>query len=119
MTTAGKLDRIVTFQRAVVSYNAFNEQIETWELLVKVSGGKRDASSSEGFRAQEVGAQLTTRFMVRRVPALADLNPRDRVIFDGKIYNITGVREPADTRNAWLELDAVVRDDEPATVTSP
>lgn len=119
MTYAGKLDRIVTLQRATVSYDSFNEQVETWETLATVSAGKRDVSSSEAMRAQEIGAQLTTRFMVRRVPAITDLNPRDRLVFEGRAYNITGVREPVDTRNAWIEIDAVVRDDEPATVTSP
>jgi SPP1 family predicted phage head-tail adaptor len=117
MSSAGNLDRIVTFQRATVSIDVFHEPVETWETLVEVFGGKHDVSAAEAFRAQEVGAQLTTRFKVRYSPALVDLNARDRLLFDSKLYNITGVREIQ--RNAWLEVDSVARDDLPAVVTSP
>ena len=119
MTYAGKLDRVLTFQRATVNYNAYNEQIETWNLLVTVFAGKRDVSAGESLRAQEVGAQLTTRFVARHSDVLTTLTARDRLMFEGKLYNITGVREVQDTRNAWIEIDAVARNDAPAVVTSP
>lgn len=109
MSTAGTLDRRITLQRATVSYDAFNEPVATWGTLAVVSGGKRDASAAESYRAQEVGAQITTRFVVRYSPALVDLNPVDRLVFLSRTYNITAVREVE--RNRWLEVDAVARAD--------
>lgn len=109
MSSAGTLDRRVTFQRATVSYNAFNEPVEIWATLAVVSVGKRDASAGETYRAQEVGAQITTRFQVRYSPLLSDLNPNDRLIYGSLVHNITAVRQVE--RNRWLEVDAVARPD--------
>lgn len=117
MSAAGTLDRRVTLQRATVSMNDFNEPIATWGTLAVVSGGRRDASASEAYRAQEVGAQITTRFRVRWSPTVADLNPVDRLMFEGRVYNITAVREI--DRNRWLEVDAVQRPEVAPVETSP
>lgn len=117
MTGHGALDRRILLQRSIVTMNEFNEEIETWQTLAAVSSGKRDVSASEGFRAQEVGAELTARFSVRWSPVLADLNPRDRLMIGAQIYNITAVREVE--RQRWLEIDAVRRTEFAPMVTSP
>jgi head-tail adaptor len=59
--------------------------------------------------AQEVGAQISARFVIRRTSKVADVNPKDRISFKGREYNITRVGEPAGTRNRWIEIDAVAR----------
>lgn len=105
MTGAGSLDRRVTFQRATVAANGFNEPVETWAELTTVYTYRRDASAAEAYRAQEVGADISSRFKVRYSELLADLNPRDRLIWAGRIYNITAVREVQRLR--WIEVDAV------------
>lgn len=109
MTGSGDMNRRAVFQRATVTCNNFNEQIESWATLASVWVNRRDVSAAESFRAQEVGAQLSLRFRIRYSPDVADLNPRDRVLYDGRVYNLTGVREIK--RNRWLEVDCVVRDD--------
>ena len=105
MTGAGSLDRRVTFQRATVSPNGFNEPVETWAELATVFTYHHDVSAAEAYRAQEVGAEISTRFKVRHLELLADLNPRDRLIWAGRVYNITAVREVQRLR--WIEVDAV------------
>lgn len=118
MTGAGNLDRRATFQRSVVTRNAMNEPLEVWHDLATVSLQRDDVSAAEAFRAQEVGAQLSTRYKIRANPRLSDLNARDRMIYAGRVYNITGVRESA--RNQWYEVDTVARDDDAAVdETSP
>lgn len=109
MTGSGGLNRRVTFQRATVSYNDFNEEIETWATLASVWVHRRDASAGESYRAQEVGGQLSMRFTIRYSSDVATLNPRDRALYNGDVYNITGVRETK--RNRWLEVDAVIQPD--------
>lgn len=109
MSGAGILDRRITLQRATTVRNDFNEPIETWGTLATVFANKADASASESYRAQEVGAEITSRFKIRWSSTISSVNPRDRVTFGGRVYNITGVRESV--RNRWLEIDCVARDD--------
>lgn len=104
---AGKLNERLTIQRATVTHNDYNEEIESWSDLVTVWAGRRDASAGESYRAREVGSQITARFTIRQSSEVADVNPRDRISYDGRTYNITGVRE-AD-RNRMFEIDAVAR----------
>jgi SPP1 family predicted phage head-tail adaptor len=117
MSGAGDLDRRILFQRSTPSANSFNELIESWQTLASVSSAKRDSSAAESYRAQEVGAELSTRFRIRWSPALADLNERDRVVIGSAIYNITGVREIE--RQRWIEVDAVRRPEISPIVNSP
>jgi SPP1 family predicted phage head-tail adaptor len=114
MTGAGDLDRRMTIQRATTTLNEFNEPIETWGDLATVWAKRRDASATESYRAQEVGAQITARFTIRWSSVVASVNPRDRLSFDGRFYNITAVRDVG--RSRLREIDAVARADEAASV---
>lgn len=104
-----RLDRLIVIQRATPAPNEFNEPIETWNVLATVYARRTDASASEQYRAQEVGAEITTRFLIRHSLQVKDVNPRDRIEYDGRSYNITGVRQLKDTRDQWLEIDTVAR----------
>jgi SPP1 family predicted phage head-tail adaptor len=114
MIGAGELDRRITIQRATVTPNEFNEPIETWGDLVTVWAKRRDASAAEAYRAQEVGAEITARFTVRWSMTVASVKPNDRVSFEGRLYNITAVRDVG--RRQWREIDAVARADEAAEI---
>ena len=104
---AGELDRRLTIRRATYAPNSFNEPVATWSDLVTVWAGKRDASASESYRAQEVGAQISVRFTIRWSSQVADVNPRDRVVCEGREYDITAVRDVG--RRDWREIDGVAR----------
>lgn len=106
-TTIGSLDRRITIQRATTVRNDYNEPIETWEDLVTVSARRRDASAGERYSAQEVGAEITTRFTIRYSSEVANVDPTYRIVFDGRTYNVTSVRDLG--RNRWREIDAVAR----------
>jgi SPP1 family predicted phage head-tail adaptor len=114
MSGAGVLDRRITIQRATVTLNEFNDPIETWSDLTTVWAKRRDASATESYRAQEVGAQISARFTIRWSTTAASVTPTDRLSFDGRLYNITAVRDVG--RNQWREIDAVARADEAAEV---
>ena len=115
MTGAAILNRVIELQRVTITRNGLGEGVETWATLATRKAQRSDVSAAESFRAQEVGAQLTTRFTIRYSGELATLNPRDRLLFDGRNYQITGVREKQ--RRRWLEVDCVARDDIAAAVT--
>jgi SPP1 family predicted phage head-tail adaptor len=109
---AGELDRRITVQRAELATGGdYNEPQEAWTDIATVSARRADASAGEAYRAQEVGAEISTRFRVRWSALTASITPKDRVSYEGKLYNVTAVREPAGTRNQWLEIDCVARPD--------
>jgi head-tail adaptor len=85
--------------------------LPAWTDLATVAASRSDASAGEGYRAQEVGASISARFLVRYNPLTASVTPRDVLVHDGEVFNITGVREPVGTRNAWIEIDCVARAD--------
>jgi SPP1 family predicted phage head-tail adaptor len=107
MSGSGDMNRRVTLQRATTSANSFNELLEGWTTLAEVWASLKDVSAAEAFRAQEVGAQLTTRFRIRHSEDVASLTPKDRLVYGNATYQVTGVRE--NKRNRWIEIDCVRR----------
>jgi SPP1 family predicted phage head-tail adaptor len=115
---AGDLNRRITLQRATVTTSTpYNEPVEVWGDLGTVAARRVDASAGEGYRAAEVGAQISTRFTVRYSSLTRTLTPKDRISFDDnngngvRLYNITGTREPIGTTRQWIEIDAVASAD--------
>lgn len=109
---AGDLDRRIVIRRETTTPSAYNEPVATWSDLVTLWAKRQDASTGEATRAQEIGAQVTTWFWIRYSDLARSITPKDRVAFEGREYNITGVR--AIERNQWLEIAAVARDDRAA-----
>ncbi len=107
---AGLMDRRITIRRATISYNSFNEPIESWADLVTVWAQWKDATASEAYKAAEIGAEISARFVIRWSTDVRDVNPKDRVLFRNREYNITAVRDVG--RNLEREIDAVIRADE-------
>lgn len=104
---AGKLDRRIRLERATVTQNDLGEEIPTWGLLATVWASKRDVSDGERIAAAEVSAEITTRFQIRWDSSWSDLNPRDRLVVDARIYGISGVKEIG--RREGLEITAAAR----------
>jgi SPP1 family predicted phage head-tail adaptor len=106
---AGQLDRRVAVQRATTIANGFNEPVATWGTVATVWARKRDVSDKERQQAGETAAEITTRFQVRYSGTLATLNPKDRLVCDGRTYEIWGVKELG--RREGLEISATARAD--------
>jgi len=109
MLAAGRLDRRITLQQATITYDALNNPAQTWSTLATVWASKMDIRDSERVAAQEVGADITTRFQIRYSDAVSDINPKDRLTFDGRTYEIVNVKEIG--RREGLEISAVARID--------
>lgn len=107
---AGVRDRRIKLQRALTSKNALNEDVTTWGTFATRWAEKRDVSDGEQMRAAEVGATLTTRFRVLHDSETATLTPRDRLLLDGLVYEITGIKEIG-TR-VGVEITATARPDQ-------
>lgn len=107
MADFADLDRTVTIQRATPTANAFNEPVEAWEDFAVVAASKRDVSDREKLAAAELGASITTRFVVRWSPKLAQVTPKYRLVCEGVTYDISGKKEIG--RREGYELTATAR----------
>ena len=110
---AGELDRRIVIERAAITTNAFNEEVQTWAPFITVWAGKRDVSDRERFAANEIGAEVTTRFTIRWSTQAGTVDARDRIIYDGRTYNIRHAKEIG--RRQGIEITAAARSEEPAS----
>jgi len=107
---AGDLDRRIDIQQAATSKNSLNESIPTWISLGTVWAMKTDVSDGERMRAAETSAQITTRFLIRWSVAMSAINPKDRVVFNDRTYDIFFVKEVG--RREGIEISAAARADQ-------
>lgn len=103
----GKLDRRIVLQRATTAKDSFGQAIQTFATLATVWASFTPVSDAEKERANEIHSELMCRFVIRWALAWADLNTKDQVVFDGRSYNIQGVKEIG--RHFGFEITAATR----------
>lgn len=97
---AGRLDRRVTIQARTAAQNsAHGETTYTWADVATVWAAVQDLRGREYFAAQQEQAEVSTRFTMRWRTGVTVLN---RLVYDGKTYNIRQVAELG--RRAGLEI---------------
>lgn len=108
---SGPLDRRITLERFTYTTDpGSGEQIKVWSTLAVVSASKLDVSDSERVAAAEVSASITTRFQIRWDSDWSGLNPKDRLTYAGRVYDIEAVKEIG--RREGLEISAAARTDQ-------
>jgi SPP1 family predicted phage head-tail adaptor len=101
MIRACDLDKRVTVQAKTVSYNGYNEPIETWSELATVwaqaitSGTK----GREFTAAQKLFAEVSIVFRIRY---RADVTPLHRVVYAGRTFGILAVEDAELTHECML-----------------
>jgi SPP1 family predicted phage head-tail adaptor len=104
------LDRRIQFRRATLADDGFG-MVETWvNHGAPVWAAKKDVSDGERWRAQEMQAAITTRFTVRYSTFTAGISPVDRIAFEGREYDVSGIKEVG-ARRTFLEITAAARAD--------
>lgn len=106
---AGKRDQRIDLQRATLVADDFNEDMQTWITFATVWAEKRDVSDGERVKAAEVAAEISTRFTILWSQQVADLSPKDRVLFGDRVFDIYSVKEL--DRRKGLEITATARAD--------
>jgi SPP1 family predicted phage head-tail adaptor len=86
----GPLDRRVTIERSIAIPDGLGGEEASWGRHADVWASYYPISDSERLRAAEVAATITARFRIRWG---LDVGPTDRLVFDGRIYEIVGVKE--------------------------
>lgn len=106
---AGKLDRRVRFERLQGARDAAGQVVGGWHSIATVYAFWRPASAREQVAASEAAATVTDVFEIRYSSRLADLNPKDRLHFKGKDYQIVSAIELG--RKAGIRITASARAD--------
>lgn len=106
---AGKLDRRVTIQRwTETGRNDLNEPIMAWAVIATVWAQQRPDRGSERFAAAQVSGAAVMTFHIRY---RADLTDQDRLVYEGKTYQIVAPSRELGRRSG-TEIDAVAKADD-------
>ena len=107
-------DRRIRLERATITQDTGSgENIETWATLgpEKIWAEFKPVSDGEKVQAGEIASTLMARFTVRYDSAWSSVNPKDRLIFEGRTFDIMGAKEVAGTRRSLIEITASARAD--------
>ena len=103
------LDRRVQFRRKELASDGMG-YAEAWANYgLPQPANRQDISDGERWRAGEVQAHVTTRFVIRYSAFGASINPGWRLVCEGLEYDIFGVKQQG--RKQWLEITAAARND--------
>lgn len=105
--SSGKLERRIVLERFTETRDAYNEPVKTWATLATRSASYEPIRDSERFRAGETAANASARFIIRHSAAVADLNPKDRLTFEGVAHDILNVKEIG--RREGIEITTAAR----------
>lgn len=99
---AGTLDRLVTLQRPVVTQDRLGAPATSYVDATDYPhpASKAWVTGVERLRAAEVGAVAVEKFQIRWDPAIADLDPSWRLIFEGRTFNLVEASE-IERRKGW------------------
>ena len=112
MPAIGELDRRITIQRVTEgAQNGFGEPVETWANLATVWARRQDVSDAEKVTAGQRASAIMTRFVIRSSTTAKTITAKDRLSYDGTLWNIHGVKETAEGRNRFLEITAATESD--------
>ena len=107
MINAGELDRRITLRSVTTTTDASNSLVETWADLCTIWCKKTDVKDAEKVAAAQVGATITTRFVIRYSSRWSTINPTWRLTFEGREYAIEAVKQIG--RDEGFELSATAR----------
>lgn len=105
---AGKLDRRITIRRKTITWSGSGEPIETWADLATVWAQQRPNRGGERFATRQLVGTAVMTFHIRY---RAGLTVQDRIVYDGKTWDIADIREIG--RKVVHEIDCAARADVP------
>lgn len=102
---SGNLDRRGQLLRRVLTRNTFGEEVVTYVAYAELWMERRDIGGREFFAAQQVNAEVTSRFRIR---FRTDVLMTDRILCEGKSYNIAAPPQEIGRREGLEILGSAV-----------
>jgi SPP1 family predicted phage head-tail adaptor len=103
---AGRLNRRVTFQRAVVTQNDFGEPVNGWSNITIAWTQIEPLAGKERFSAMQQQADVDHLLTCRYQSELSTLQPEDRAVWNSKIFDIKSV---INTREGNFRLEILTK----------
>ena len=100
----GFLDRRVTIQVNAPTLDGAGQEVEVWSTVATVWMRVKPQRGGERFQAHQVMGKAVTTFQARHRTDVSVLN---RLVYDGKDWDIHDVREMG--RKRGIEIDATAR----------
>ena len=97
---AGKLRHKITIQYYTESQNSYGEMTKTWSDYATVWASIEPIMGREFWESQQINAEVTAKITIRY---LADINPKMRVKYGSRIFEIISVINPEE-KNRELQL---------------
>lgn len=105
MRGAGALDRRITIERAALVDDGYQE-VEAWAPVATLWASHAAISDGERWAAGAARAVVNARFVIRH---RADITTKDRVLYEGRAYNIVAVKEVG--RRQFTEITGGLADE--------
>jgi SPP1 family predicted phage head-tail adaptor len=107
----GRLDREITFIQSLIENGESNEdRIDGWEEIDNyptVSAAKKELAGTVYTQNDRLTYTQQTEWIIRYRD---DLNPRMRVVYSGKVYEIINITDLDESRNRWLKVTTNILD---------
>ncbi len=108
---AGSLNRRLQFRRSTPTDTGFG-QGEAWaDHGLPIWGERVDVNDAEKWAAGQVSATIMSRFTVRASSFTRGLSPKDRLLCDGREWEIIGGPKESRAERDMLEITAVTGND--------
>lgn len=101
------LDRRIRIERNTPAQDDYGQMIDNWSELVTLHSSWRRASARETLASSEVSATASDVFEIRWSRAWLDIGPLDRIVYDGRIYDIQSATEIG--RREGIRIGALAR----------
>jgi SPP1 family predicted phage head-tail adaptor len=108
---AGSLDRSVDIMRASVSDDGISRNLGAYAKIAERRARKLDISDGERLRVGQQAQDLTARFLMRWDAVTTTITARDRLVCEGRTYDVVGAKEWGDRRRRYIEITAAARPD--------
>lgn len=107
----GKLNKRITIRRAgAATRNALNEPIASWSDFGSFMAEQIDQRPTESWKAGQTAAQAERAWRIRWSDRAATITPRDRLVCDGREFEIIGVMEIG--RRAAIQIVGIAYSEE-------
>lgn len=103
---AGTMDRRVVIERATVIEDGYGAETQSWSLLIECAASRSDVKDFERMSSDRITATLSARFVIRSTPVTRQITAQDRLLHDGHVWELLGVKEASIGRARFLELTA-------------
>ncbi len=104
MVAIGEMRRRITIQRFGYTVEPEGTVVENWTEVATVWAARGDLSDSEKLAGYGPVSTLVTRFTVRDTAVSRGFLAEDRVLHDGREWEVTGIKETRDGQGRFLEI---------------